>query len=440
MNRTNETDNMADIHTNVFLNRNFRLGFFGALVSEMGAVLYSFAVSFYILEITGNNAFLQGLYLALCGAVMLLFTPVGGVMGDRFNKAVIMFVCDYLKGVIILLATACMFLSANSHGHLIILFIAGILGSAVSGVFTPAASALLPHIIPEDRLQQGNAYYSVKNALQNIFGVVLAGILYAALSIQALFVIVGICYILSGVSEMFIRYDHKAAAGKLTLAAALGDMKEGLIYLKSQKPIVVMMAAVLFINFFFSPVAGNFIPYFVKTDVASAESYLFDSLLTPELWYSVLSMLTGISTLVGSIILSSRPQAEKCGRKSALLLCVMSGVMIVVTVGYWLLVPSGRSLNAFLLILSVATFIIGLLLSYINIPIITMMMRIVEKDKLSKVSSISSIASQGLIPIASVLGGLVLQYLGSTPLLLLCTAGFTITTVLLLFSKEAAKI
>ena len=83
---------------NVFGSRNFRLVFFGALVSELGAGLYSFAVSFYILEISGNNAFLQGLYLALCGAMLLLFTPIGGVLGDRFNKAKIMFLCDYIKG------------------------------------------------------------------------------------------------------------------------------------------------------------------------------------------------------------------------------------------------------------------------------------------------------------------------------------------------------
>ena len=57
---------------NVFANRNYRLVFFGALVSELGALLYSFAVGFYILEISGNNAFLQGLYLALCGVIFFL--------------------------------------------------------------------------------------------------------------------------------------------------------------------------------------------------------------------------------------------------------------------------------------------------------------------------------------------------------------------------------
>ena len=61
-----------DKDRNVFLNRNYRLVFLGALVSELGALLYSFAVSFYILSISGNSAFLQGLYLALCGVAMLV--------------------------------------------------------------------------------------------------------------------------------------------------------------------------------------------------------------------------------------------------------------------------------------------------------------------------------------------------------------------------------
>ena len=52
-------------NNNVFKNKNFTLVFLGALVSNVGALFYSFAVSFYILKITDNNAFIQGLYLEL---------------------------------------------------------------------------------------------------------------------------------------------------------------------------------------------------------------------------------------------------------------------------------------------------------------------------------------------------------------------------------------
>ncbi|MCR5311294.1 MAG: MFS transporter, partial [Lachnospiraceae bacterium] len=145
---------------NVFKNRNFRLVFLGALVSELGALLYNFAVSFYILEISNNNAFLQGLYLALCGVAMLLFTPVGGVLGDRINKAKIMYVCDYIKGSEIILATVLMLLFREPSVHIAILFVLGITGNCVSGVFNPAAGALFPHILDAEQLQQANSYFS----------------------------------------------------------------------------------------------------------------------------------------------------------------------------------------------------------------------------------------------------------------------------------------
>ena len=425
---------------NVFFNRNYRLVFFGALVSELGAILYSFAVSFYILEITDNNAFLQGLYLALCGGMLLLATPVGGVLGDRFNKAKIMFLCDYMKGGIIILATVLMLLFRSSDAHVLILFAVGILGNAVSGIFSPAAGALLPHIVAEEKLQQANAYFSIKSSLQSILGVVLAGILYATLPIHLLFFLVGVCYILSGVSEMFIRYDHKPSEERLTIRLALADMGDGFRYLKTQKALMALMAAILFINFFFSPIDSNFLPYFVKTDVAAAPGYLFDRVLTPELWSSVCSVMVGLSSLVGAIILSALPQEDKCGRKVALRLGYIAAVMLLLTASYWLLVDRGLSLNSFLILLCVGSLLIGFLVVMINVPTSTVLMRVVDRNMLSKVSSIVSIVSQGLTPISSVLAGAVLQYLGSTILLLVCALGFTATALFLLFNRKVREI
>ena len=425
---------------NVFKNRNFRLVFFGALVSELGAGLYSFAVSFYILEISSNNAFLQGLYLALCGVMLLLFTPIGGVLGDRFNKAKIMFVCDYVKGGLILLATLLMLLFPASGAHIGILFGVGFLGNAVSGIFSPASAALLPSIVEEQRFQQANSYFAMKSAFLSIFGVVLAGVLYAALPVVVLFPLVGICYVLSGVSEMFIRCAHAPREEKLTLRLALADMKSGFVYLKAKKTVMALTVSILFVNFFIAPVGGNFIPYFIKTDVALAPAYLFDGLLTPELWTSVFEVLIGVSSLVGSVILSARAQEEKCGHKVALRLCGMAAVMLLLTLSYWLLADRGVSLNGFLLIFCLGCLLIGFLIVSVNIPVSTTLMRITDKDMLSKVSSILSIFSQGLTPIASVLAGVMLQYLGSTPLLLFCAAGFTVSALLTLFNRHIREL
>ena len=426
--------------TNVFSNSNFRLVFLGALVSESGALLYSFAVGFYILEISENNAFLQGLYLALCGAALLLFTPVGGVLGDRVNKAKIMYVCDFIKGGMILLATVLMIPLSEPTAHIMILFILGILGNVVSGIFNPAAGAMLPNIVELQQLQQANAFFSIKSSMVSILGVALAGILYAVLPLNVLFFAVGACFIASGISEMLIRYNHTPSSEPVTIRLAIVDMKEGAKYLRSQKAILAIMGSVLFINFFITPVTGNFIPYFIKTDLAAAPIYLFDRFLKPELWSSVFSVCIGVSSLIGAAILSAREQEENCGLKVARRLCVFSVVMIVLAIGYWRLVDAGISLNVFLLLFCAGCLEVGFLLSFINIPLSTTIQCRVERNMLSKVGSILSIGSQGMIPIASVLAGAVLQAFGSTVLLAICAAGFTITAVLLLTNRHVRSL
>ncbi len=425
---------------NVFLNRNFRLVFLGALVSELGATLYSFAVSFYILEISNNNAFLQGLYLALCGIAMLIFTMIGGVLGDRMSKVKIMYICDYLKGSMILSATMLMLMFPSANTQLMILFILGILGNMVSGIFNPAAGSLFPHIVREDQLQQANAYFSMKNALENIIGIILAGVLYAMLPIHTLFILVGLCYIASGISEMMIRYEFHPSKERLTLKLAFRDVADGVSYLKTKQAILAMIIAILFINFFFVPVTANFLPFFIKTDMSEVPSYLLKNILTPELWLSVIEVCFGISSLIGAAILSSRPQADKCGKKIAVHLCMIAVVSIGITVCYLLFVELNTQINTFLIFLCLAFLVTGFLLSGVNIPANTVLMRIVDKDKLSKVNSLTSIGSQGMIPIASVLAGSILKTFGSTALLVFCSLGFTITAISMLFNKQINKL
>ena len=144
--------------------------------------------------------------------------------------------------------------------------------------------------------------------------------------------------------------------------------------------------------------------------------------------------------MIGAAILSTRKQEEKCGLKVAKRLCFFSGAMIALALGYWLLVDMGSSLNEFLLMLSVGCLLLGFLLSFINITLSTTIQSKVEKDKLSKVGSLLSIGSQGMIPIASVMAGAALQAFGSTMLLAICAVGFSITAILMLTNKNVKTI
>ena len=427
---------------NVFRNRNFSLVFLGTLVSNVAALFYSFAVSFYILKITGNNALIQGLYLAVGGVTFCVVTLFGGVVADRFNKAKIMYICDYLKGGIIIGFTfLLMFVIKSTEWKVASLFIVTVLLNIIAGLFSPASSALLPQIVEENQFQQAQSYFSILSSFQAIIGVVLAGVLYTLIPLNVLFFVVGGCYILSAISEMFIRYtsEFEKRDEKLTIKAVFGDVKDGFKYLASIKPLLVMLICILFINFFFTPIFDNFPPYFIATDITGT-NYFFHDKMAPEMWSSFFSVAVALGSLIMGIVLSSLKQAEKCNpvvRWSMIGVSVLTALMVIF---YALFINNIIDINTTLIIFLVILFFIGVAIVLINIPSSTAMMKIVDKDKFGKVSSVINIGSQGLIPLAMFLGGLAITYLSSLGMLIASAGGLLITSLVLFFAPSVRQI
>ena len=427
---------------NVFRNKNFALTFLGALVSNVAALFYAFAVSFYILKITNNNALIQGLYLATGGITFCIVTLFGGVVADRFDKAKIMYICDYLKGGIIIGFTfLLMFVIKSTEWQVASLFIATVLLNAIAGIFTPASSALLPQIVEENQFQQAQSYFSILNSFQSIVGIILAGVLYTLIPINALFFIVGGCYILSAISEMFIKYtsEYEKRNEKLTIKAVFSDIKDGFKYLSSIKALLVMMVCILFINFFFSPIFENFPPYFIATDI-SGTNYLLHDVMAPEMWSSFFSVAVGLGSLIMGIVFSNLKQAEKCNRVVRWSMIGVSFLVILMAFFYALFINNIIDINALLITILVILFLIGVSIILINVPSTTAMMKIVDKDKYGKLSSVLNIGSQGLIPFSVFLGGLALTYIGSLGLLIACATGLLITSVVLFFAPSVRNV
>ena len=425
----------------IFRNKNFSLVFFGALVTNIGSLFYSFTVSFYILEITNNNAAMQGAYLAIGSIVYLITSLFGGVISDNYNKAKIMFVCDYMKGALVLIATFGLFLTRqNVNAGLFILFAMGICSNIIAGIFSPASGSLLPNIVGKEELQKAQSYFSAMNSIQGIAGVLLAGILYALLPAYMLFTITGVCYLLSGVSEMFIKYCFIKSEQPLTPERTFRNMKEGFVYLYGHKSLFMVLLMFTLLNFFVTPINGNIVPYFVKTDLRNAQSYLFDNVVTPEMWLSIFSICGGIASTVTAIVISKKTQKEKCGRTLKKWLTLLCGMMILVAVSYFVFVQKGVSLNGFILSFCIFSSLLSMICCEVNIPAHTAVLLTVDKDNLGKVMSIIGVAVQGFIPLASLLSGMILNRYGIAWLFAFCAAGFVLTDVIVVASRHMNEI
>ena len=67
-------------------------------------------------------------------------------------------------------------------------------------------------------------------------------------------------------------------------------------------------------------------------------------------------------------------------------------------------------------------------------------MTTVDKEKLGKVSSVIDIGSQGLIPFATFLAGLVISGLGPMWLLIISTTGLALACTVILVNKQIGKL
>ena len=79
----------------VLFSRSFALMLLGQIVSILGNAMLRFALSLYVLDLTGS-ATLFGAVLAASMLPTVLLSPVGGVLADRLPRQRIMYVLDFL--------------------------------------------------------------------------------------------------------------------------------------------------------------------------------------------------------------------------------------------------------------------------------------------------------------------------------------------------------
>lgn len=424
----------------VLHNRNYALLFWGDFVSKVGSLFFSLAVSFYILEITGNNALIQGTYLAVAGVVSLVFSPLGGVLADRMDKVKLIWGMDFVRGAVILAAGLLMLRFRGSVGvQLAVLFTVNVICNTAGAIFGPASGSIIRFLVKDDQTQQAMSYFTAAQSIESIAGTLAAGIFYAAFDIFWVFLFDGLSFLLSGVSELFIRCEKPQESAKMSLRAVMLDMGDGLKYLKGNRPLMAVLLVALGLNMFSSPMYANGVPYLCNVYLTSTAGRL-GLFMTKELWYAVFEISISVGMLIVSLILGARAQREHCGRSIRRALALNGILMCVHLAAYELLVEWLRLPTAYALTLTVISLLIGALIGCINIPFSVALMRVTDSAMLGKVNGITVTLSSAFIPIGNMIGGALISLSGLGALYVYCTAGFLVMTLFALKSRPLASL
>jgi MFS family permease len=163
--------------------RNYRLFFFGQLISVAGTWMQTVAQSFVVLDLTHSGTQL-GLTSAARFLPMFLFGPMGGVFADRMDKRRVLYVTQSLSG---LLAGVFAILIATHSIRLWIVYLLAIALGFVNVFDNPARQSFISEMVSAGDLPNAVTLNSVAMNMARVFGAALGGVIAAAIGLALCF-------------------------------------------------------------------------------------------------------------------------------------------------------------------------------------------------------------------------------------------------------------
>jgi MFS family permease len=365
------------------LHRDFRVLWFGACTSSIGTWMQSLAENWLVLSLTAS-AFFLGLDAFLQQLPIMLFTLIGGVVADRYDRRLTLMASQWVQ-----LATAAT-LSALAYFHVIeiwhILALSFVTGTA-QAFGGPAYQSLIPSLVGKQDLTNAIALNSIQFNVARLVGPLLAGATLAAFkrahvpemtAYAACFGLNAISFLVVIVSLMSLRIKHLPAPRKLRM---MEELRQGLWYVRQERSIRALMVLGAATTFFGIPML-TLLPVFAKTVFGSDVE-----------GYSMLLAFSGAGAVVGSLIVAWLGRFPRMGM-TTLTVQVLFGALITV-------MAINRSLHLTYLLL----FLSGMALMIVLSCITSLVQLIAPNEMRGRVMSIYLVAFRGGMPLGSLVSG-----------------------------------
>ena len=372
---------------------NIKLLLLGRAVSLFGSTIYLIVLPLYILNIT-KNLKTTGIFFAAVNFPTIIVSIFIGTIIEKFNKKNIILICDFLTSMLYFV----LFLYLKNFNSLSFLFLISLLINIVSKFFEIASKVLFSEINSPETLEKYNGLQSFMENTIIIVGPVIGTYLFVTFDFNLILIIVSLGYFLSFLQELFIKYEKNLDLS-IEKTNFLEDFKEGISYIRSNKIIFNFFILVMFLNFF---IANN------------------DEIINPGILirkYEISEKLFGFSATsygAGSVfagIFIYYNNKFKFLKKLKLLFILNSFLMCLL--GLLSIILFKYNHYIYFTIFIFFQFLIGMITTFVNVPLISSFQKNVEIKYQSRFFSILSFFSGGLIPLGILYAGYLSSYIGA---------------------------
>lgn len=389
--------------TGKLFNRNFTMVVIGQIISIFGNVILRFALSLYLLDITGS-ALIFGSITALSMLPTILLSPFGGMVADRVNKRDIMVVLDFLT------AAAVLGFGLVLREQQAVVSVAAVMVvlALIQAFYTPSVTASVPLLQAPENLVKANAVVNQINMVANTVGPILGGVVYGFFGVKPVIFISSLCFFLSAVLELFIRIPHRVRPSHGSIWATIrADVLESTRFLRWEQP-AILNALILIagINFFYSSLILVGFPYMLRVLLGMSSEM-----------FGVAEGLVAAAGIVGGLITglcSTRIRAERLHRY----LLVVGVSLLPAALCFLIGIPAGPA-GAVIIVCTMVSQALACIFSIVAMSIVQ---KRTPDHLLGKISAYIATLSMCALPVGQALYGLLFDVSGGWLHLLLLGA------------------
>lgn len=376
------------------------------LISSFGAQVYAFAISFYILQITGSaTSFAMNL---ICNILpRTLISPFAGVITDKYSRKAIVITSQIVTTITI---AGLLVVTLTSGLSLVPIYITTCVLAITSTFSGVAFSSSITGLIDKDRIQKAMSLNQMSISFAAIASPAVGGLLYGAVSIPVFLTIYiaasSIAVILEATMDFKLYANQKQVVDGEVKETMWQSMKAGIHYLKLQPIILTMMWIGLMINFLFGAFEVGY-------------SYiLIEKMQMKSQHFGFTQGSFSVGMLLMSIYFSVRKEVKFPLLVSKRGILGMGVVMGAVALPLVTSMTYGFVFAYYLLLM----FLFGSMVIVVNTPLQVMLQKTIDDEYKGRIFSIIETMAMALMPLGMVLYGFLYDVFPGQWILLLSAA------------------
>jgi len=381
-----------EIQVNQTTFRSYLFFFSGQLVSLLGSSIAQFVIIWWITLETESALYLS--IASLLGLVpMVLLSPFVGVLVDRWSRKKLIGIVDFLQA----LATVVLIFLFSSNGVSIWQVLALLTLRGVFQAFhTPAVSAIVPLMVPKDKLSRINGLNYLLSGAVTLIGPVIAALLLEFWKISQILWIDALTFIVALIPLLAIKIP--SVRKEQDKSSFRKDFVDGLAFIKNGRGFLPLLMLATVLNFLLTPLS-TLLPYYVNFD------HLGEA---PDLALVMAFFQGGI--LAGGLLMSVTK-----GFKKKMVASTFS--IYIIFLGYALVALTPARLFWFM---ALGGLVMAFCVPVANVSIQTIIQTVVPMKMQGRVNSVTMALASAATPLGMILSGVIVAFTKTANLFLGC--------------------